>query len=131
MNNIKQSKIKLVLKQFEEQLKVEADSELKKQKENIEREYDRKVSEITKQKNDYLERVDDLKVKLRQNIDFFNMVLTDLEVKAKDLETCHSACVEYVKKEKKETETTCAKNMDKHIVGRLKVFETYISNQSS
>jgi len=124
---IKQSKIKLVLKQFEEQLKVDADAELKKQQEIIEKEYEKKISDITKQKSDYLERVEELKLKLKQNIEFFNMVLSDLDVKSKDLETCYGACVEYVKKEKRETEANAQKTIEKHIAGRLKTFENYIS----
>ncbi len=62
MNSIKQSKIKLVLHQFEEQLKVDSEQELRKQREQLDRECEKKVGDITKQKGDYLDRVDDLKV---------------------------------------------------------------------
>ncbi len=59
------------------------------------------------------------------------MVLSDLDTKCKDLETCYGACVEYVKKERRETEAVCVKNMEKHIAGRLKIFENYISSSQA
>eukprot|EP00826_Nyctotherus_ovalis_P037705 TRINITY_DN3462_c0_g1_i9.p1 TRINITY_DN3462_c0_g1~~TRINITY_DN3462_c0_g1_i9.p1 ORF type:complete len:233 (+),score=69.26 TRINITY_DN3462_c0_g1_i9:154-852(+) len=131
MNSIKQSKIQLALKQFEEQLRADGNTELKHQTEIIENEYNRKLGEVMKQRNQYMERVDELKDKLRENIDFFSVVMHDLEVKTADLETCYGACVEYVKKECKEAEFGCALNMEKHIEGRLRIFENYITSQTS
>lgn len=131
MNSIKQSKVQLALKQFEEQLRADGSTELKHQTEVIENEYSRKVGEVMKQRDQYMDRVDELKNKLKENIDFFSVVMHDLEVKAGDLETCYGACVEYVRKECKEAEFGCALNMEKHIEGRLRAFENYITSQTS
>lgn len=131
MKIIRESKIQLALKQFEEQLRIDGNNELKIQSEIIEDECNRKVEDINKQRNDYMERLDELKEKLKDNINFFSVIMNDLDVKAKDLETCYTACVEYIKKEKKEAETECAQNMEKHIDGRLKTFENYIINQAT
>ena len=129
MNLIKHSKIRLVLKQFENQLKADSQIELERQKEEIRKENERKIMEITKQKENYIIQANELRHKLRQNIDFFNMVLADLETKSKDMETSCNESIEYIKKEKKEAEINCARAIEKLIGDKLNTHKYYYSNK--
>jgi hypothetical protein len=61
MRQLRQAKVQLVLRQFEEQLKKDAMVEQQRQQMAIQQEMDRRLAEITKQKERHLGQIEELK----------------------------------------------------------------------
>ena len=130
MYAVRKAKIDSVLRQFEQQLQRDALLEQNRIKEQLSGEYDTQVNQLEAEKNSNIDEVEKLQKQLKDQIDFFQKVHSELDGKKQDLQNTYQASVQYLRKEMTEQEQAQRKKLLKHMEEKTTIFRNYISSQS-
>ena len=86
------------------------------------------MNQLEAEKNSNVEEVEKLQKQLKDQIDFFQKVHSELDGKKQDLQNTYQASVQYLRKEMTEQEQAQRKKLLKHMEEKTTIFRNYISS---
>ena len=86
------------------------------------------MNQLEAEKNSNVEEVEKLQKQLKDQIDFFQKVHSELDGKKLDLQNTYQASVQYLRKEMTEQEQAQRKKLLKHMEEKTTIFRNYISS---
>ena len=99
MKAVRQQKLDVVVKQFEQQLVREAELEEKRHTETLRDQYEARVGQVEAEKQAQISEIDKLAQQIASQIDFLRVVQAELEAKKAELNSTSQACVQYLRRE--------------------------------
>ena len=129
MQSIKQAKIDVVVKQFEQQLLKDAQLEENKFSERLRGEYDVKINQLASEKEQSVTEVENLEKQITDQIQFFGVILAELKQKKGELESTHQAAVHQLRHELSQSLESQRAKMLKHVQDKREIFREYIRKE--
>ena len=86
------------------------------------------MNQLEAEKNSNVDEVEKLQKQLKDQIDFFQKVHSELDGKKQDLQNTYQASVQYLRKEMTEQEQAQRKQLLKHMEEKTTIFRNYISS---
>lgn len=127
MKAIRQAKIDVVVKQFEQQLIREAELEEKRHTDQLRDQYEQKVGQVEAEKAAQISEVDKMLDQIRAQIEFLRVVAGELETKKGELVSTSQASVHYLRREMAQSQKEHKEKLIKHIAEKKEIFKNYIA----
>ena len=104
MLSIKQAKIDVVVKQFEQQLLKEAQLEERRLQEQLNQDFEKQLQALSSKKDQSQSEIQTLQKQLQDQINFFNVVKQELASKNTELEGTYQASIQHLRREVQKTQ---------------------------
>ncbi|KRX00031.1 hypothetical protein PPERSA_00181 [Pseudocohnilembus persalinus] len=129
MNSLKQQKVELLVKVFEDQITKDMDQDINNYKKQLVGNFEENKRQLVTKKQQKVEKLNNLVHNIQEQIRTFELIIEDLNEKKEELDTSCMAAIEYVKRENlrnlQEYKHKCQIQVEK----RIQEFEQQIQEQ--
>ena len=115
-----------MIKQFEQQLLRDAELEEKRFTEEQQDLYEKQVNQIEAEKSAQLDDINKLQHQLLEQMEFFKVVLKELDTKKQEINSTYQASVQYLRRELSNKQTQQKERLIKHIQEKKEIFKNYV-----
>ena len=115
-----------MIKQFEQQLLRDAELEEKRFTEEQQDLYEKQVNQIEAEKSAQLDDINKLQHQLLEQMEFFKVVLKELDTKKQEINSTYQASVQYLRRELSNKQSQQKERLIKHIQEKKEIFKNYV-----